>query len=468
MLCAVLALFALGGCAPDLGPLPDLKQPDQLQTAESYQSAPTTWPQQDWWKAYGDPQLDALIAEALQDAPDLKIAAARVRAAEAQASLAEADLLPTIGVSGNLMETEVSRNSQGQGLRTVVPRGWHHAAEISGGLNYELDFFGKNRAALAAATSAADAAKAEEAAARLELSAAVATVYAHLLQLNVEKSLAEDAVRQRKDSAALVRQRFSRQLENQGQVSRAETQIWVAQTQLDTLKRLIRLAQNELAALLGKGPDRGLSIVPSATQQNLHPLGLPEKLAADLIGRRPDILAARLRVEAAASQIDVAEAAFYPNIDLVGAFGVQSLDAGYLMTASSEMGHFGPAISLPIFDYGRRAGVYRGARAGFDAAAAGYEATLTNALRDVADAYANRRAVEDELADARMALASGEKAYAVLTARYKAGIAPYIELLGAETALIEQRRAVADFEATALVYDIALVRALGGGFAATH
>jgi NodT family efflux transporter outer membrane factor (OMF) lipoprotein len=264
----------------------------------------------------------------------------------------------------------------------------------------------------------------------------------------------------------LVRQRFFRQLENQGQVSRAETQIWTAQTQLDTIKRLIRLTQNELAALLGKGPDRGLAIVPAPGSRVLRSPGLPDKLAIDLVGRRPDIVAARKRAEAAASGISVAEAAFYPNIDLVGGFGLQTLDAGYLLTASSEMGHFGPAVSLPLFDYDRRASVYRGARAGYDAAAAAYDATLTNALRNVADAYGNRRAVEDELTDARSALATGEKAYAILKQRYRAGITPYIELLGAETALIEQRRAVVDFETTAFTYDIALVRALGGGFAA--
>jgi NodT family efflux transporter outer membrane factor (OMF) lipoprotein len=462
----VFALLVLAGCAPDLGALPALQDPEHLQSAKSFAAAPSAWPQDEWWKAYGDAELDVLIREALQDSPNLKIAMARVRAAVAQASIAEADLAPTVGLSGDLSETEVSRNSQGQGLRAVVPRGWHQEASIVTGLNYELDFFGKNRAALAAATSAADAAAADEAAARLELSAAVATVYARLLQLNDEKTLAEDAVRQRKDSADLVRQRFSRQLENQGQVSRAETQIWTAQTQLDTIKRLIRLTQNELAALLGKGPDRGLAIVPTPGSRVLRSPGLPAKLAVDLVGRRPDIVAARKRAEAAGSGISVAEAAFYPNIDLVGGFGLQTLDAGYLLTASSEMGHFGPAVSLPLFDYERRASVYRGARAGYDAAAAAYDATLTNALRDVADAYGNRHAVEAELADARSALAAGEKAYAILKQRYRAGITPYIELLGAETALIEQRRAVADFETTAFTYDIALVRALGGGFAA--
>jgi NodT family efflux transporter outer membrane factor (OMF) lipoprotein len=462
----VLALLVLAGCAPDLGALPVLQEPDPLQSAKTFAAPPAAWPQEEWWKAYGDAQLDDLIAEALEDSPSLKIAAARVRAAVAQAGIAEADLLPAIGVSGDLSETEVSRNSQGQGLRAVVPRGWHHEASIVAGLNYELDFFGKNRAALAAATSAADAAAADEATARLELSTAVATVYARLLQLNAEKTLAQDAVRQRKESADLVRQRFFRQLENQGQVSRAETQIWTAQTQFDTIKRLIRLTQNELAALLGKGPDRGLAIVPSPGTRVLRSPGLPDKLAIDLVGRRPDIVAARKRAEAAASGISVAEAAFYPNIDLVGGFGLQTLDAGYLLTASSEMGHFGPAVSLPLFDYERRASVYRGARAGYDAAAAAYDATLTNALRDVADAYGNRRAVEDELTDARSALATGEKAYAILKQRYRAGITPYIELLGAETALIEQRRAAVDFETTAFTYDIALVRALGGGFAA--
>jgi NodT family efflux transporter outer membrane factor (OMF) lipoprotein len=461
----VFALFILSGCAPDLGEMPKLQDAASLETVKSFNVVASQWPKQDWWKAYGDPQLDGLIEEALQDSPSLKVAAARVRAATAVSSIAEADLLPTVSASGDLTETEVSANSQGQFLRSTMPSGWHHAADIAAGLNYEIDFFGKNRAALAAATDAAEATQADEAAARLQLSCAVATVYANLLQLYTDKQLAEDAVRQRKDSAALVQQRFANHLENQGQLSRAEAQVWAALTQLDTVNRLIRLTQNELAALLGKGPDRGLAVVAPANRATLKPAGLPAQLSLDLIGRRPDIVAARKRAAAAAAVIDVANASFYPNINLVGAFGVQSLDAGYLLTASSEMGHFGPSVSLPIFDYGRLTGSYRKARADYDAAVGAYDMALTYALRDVADAYVNRRGVEDELSHARAMLVASEKAYAALKARYAAGITPYLDLLTAETALIEQRRMVADFETNAFAYDIALIRALGGGYA---
>lgn len=459
------ALLGLTGCVPDLGAMPSLDA-KPFAASESVGKTATAWPKSDWWKSYGDPQLGALIEEALQDSPSLKIAAARVRAAAAVADVAGADLWPTLNASGNIMETEVSRNQLGSAQRSFLPKGWHNEAAISAGLSYELDFFGKNRAALAAATSEVEASMADEAAARLQLSTAVASVYANLVQLYTDRKLAEEAVGQRKQSAALVRQRFVNRLENQGDLSRAEAQVWSAQTGLDTVNRLIRLSQDELAALLGKGPDRGLSVVPPNAGVKLGPVGVPDKLALDLIGRRPDIVAARKRAEAAASAIGVAEANFYPNIDLVGSFGVQSLNVKYLMTASSEMGSFGPAITLPIFDYGRLTGAYRSARADYDAAVASYDMALTYALRDVADAYANRRGVESELAHARAMLASSETAYSALKARYKAGITPYFDLLTAETALIDQRRVVADFETTAFVYDVALVRALGGGYAA--
>lgn len=459
------SVLSLTACAPDLGAPPQFAAPSSYAVTDSLQAPVAAWPQEDWWKAYGDSHLDALIVEALADSPSLKVAAARVRAATADAGIAGADLWPTLNASGNLMETEVSANQMGAVERSFMPKGWHHEAEIAAGLSYELDFFGKNRAALAAATSAADAAKADEAAARLQLSTAVASVYAQLMQLEADRRLAGEAVAQRRESAALVRRRYDSGLESQGALAQAEAQVWAAETRLDTTQRLIALTRHQLAALLGKGPDRGASIVVPTTV-TLQPAGLPEKLSLDLIGRRPDITAAKLRAMAAAKTIDVANANFYPNVDLVGSFGVQSLDAKYLLTASSEFGHFGPAVSLPIFDYGRLTGVYAKTRAEYDAAVAGYDATLTDALRDVADAFANRRDVEKELKHARATLAASETAYRVLKVRYEGGIAPYIDLLTAETQLIDQRRVVADYETQAFAYDIALVRALGGGYRA--
>jgi NodT family efflux transporter outer membrane factor (OMF) lipoprotein len=350
----------------------------------------------------------------------------------------------------------------GKSFRAVMPKGWHHMASLSAGLSYELDLFGKNRAALEAATSTAEAVKADEAEARLQLSTAVATVYADLVQLYADRTLAIEAVQQRKQSAELVRQRFDRHLENEAELAQAEAQVSSALTQADIVERLIANTRNQLAALLGKGPDRGLSITPPARAAVLKPAGLPQQLAVDLIGRRPDIVAARKRAEAASSAIDVANANFYPNIDLVGNFGVMSLDAKDLLTASSEMGSFGPAITLPLFDYGRLTGIYGKARADYDAAVAAYDLTLTDALRDVANAYTNRRSAEIELTHARDTLTSANRSYSVVKARYGNGLSRYIDVLTAETSLIEQRRNVADLEANAFASDVALVRALGG------
>lgn len=461
---AALVLL-LAGCAPDLGAMPEMAKPDSFATSQSFKAKKNDWPTQTWWTAYDDAGLNSLIDEALQGSPTLKMASARLRAAVAEAGTAEADLWPTLTASGNLSEYQVSSNQLGKDQRAFMPKGWHHEAQIAAGLQYQLDFFGKNRAALAAATSAAEAAQADEAAARLQISTGVATVYAQLVQLFADKRLAEEALHQREESAGLTRKRLASNLENASAVAQAEAQVWAAHGTLDTVNRLITLTQNQLAALMGKGPDRGRSITPDQVKTKLASPGLPENLPLSLVGRRPDIVAARKRAEAAASSIKVANASFYPEVNLVGQFGVQSLDAKYLLTAKSEFGSFGPSVTLPIFDYGRLTNQYGKARADYDAAAASYDATLTDALRDVADAYTNRQSVETEILHARAALKASEEAYRVIKIRYGAGLARYIEVLSTETDLINQRRTVSDLETQAFSYDIALVRALGGGYA---
>jgi outer membrane protein TolC len=177
-------------------------------------------------------------------------------------------------------------------------------------------------------------------------------------------------------------------------------------------------------------------------------------------------VAARHNVQAKSSRIDVAHAAFYPNVDLTGTFGLQTFDLKYLVQASSEMGSFGPAIHLPIFDYGRNTGNYRGARAQYDEAVALYDKTLTTALRDVADAYSNRKSLDGELADAHGAEKDSANAYRLVKARYTSGLVRYIDVLTVENQLLQAQRTVTDLDSQAFIYDVALVRALGGGYAA--
>jgi len=463
---AIPTLLALAGCAPDLGEAPRVQPPTAYADAKSFAAPKVDWPSDAWWKAYGDPQLDQLIDEALADSPDLRAAAARARGAASMAQVAGANLWPTVTGAASATETEETLN-QGfpAAFQSYLPHGWHTAGQIAVGLDYQLDFFGRNRATLAAATSEADAAAADEAEARLQISAAVAETYANLVQLFADRQAARDAVRVRRESVDLVESRSKSNLENEGAVSLARGQLHAAELEADALDRLIALSRDQLAALLGKGPDRGIAVVPPAVEK-IRSVGLPASLSVDLIGRRADVVAARLSAEAAASRIDVARTNFYPNVDLTGAFGVQSLDIQYLLQHQSQMGQFGPAVHLPIFDYGRNEGVYRGARAEYDAAVALYDKTLANALRDVADAYASRRGVAVEIKDARAALAESESAYRVIKQRYDAGLSRYTDVLTAENALLAQRRAVADLQAQAFAADVALARALGGGYAA--
>ena len=458
------ASLALTACVPDLGLMPTEKPPSTYATEKSFAAPPTDWPGADWWTAYNDKELDALIAEGTANAPDLKIAEARLRQADAAAQQSEADLWPTLTGNATISETRASLN---QGFPTqfesFLPHGWHDQGQVTGNLSYDLDLFGKNRAAFAAATSEADAARVDLASSLLSLSSAIASAYANLVQLTADRDAAIDALNVREQSAGLLRQRFSQQLENAGAVSEAESRTHAAEADLDRIEGQIALARNQLAALIGKGPDRGL-VIPLPANPKIKPFGVPANLAADLIGRRPDIVAARLRATAAASRIDVAHADFYPNINLTGYLGYQALGVSDLLLPSSQIGQIAPALSLPIFNHGRIEGNYRNARAEYDEAVATYDRTLTTALHEVADALVNQRELDKELAHSRAALASSEDAYRVSQQRYGAGLSRYLDVLTSEDTLVTQRQTVADLQARAFVQDVALVRALGGGF----
>jgi NodT family efflux transporter outer membrane factor (OMF) lipoprotein len=460
----VLALGLVSACAPDLGPLPQPKSGGSLASQKSFTAPAANWPAQDWWTAYRDPQLSALIAEGLAGNPDIRIAEARVREADALAQQSGAALYPHLTANGSVSE---SRQSLNQGFpkqfQSFLPHGWHDQGQITGNANYDLDLFGANRAAFAAATSDADAAKVDLAAAQLTLSTAIASAYANLEQLVADRAAAQESLSERDQSTELVRQRQSQQLENEGELSQARSRSAGAKADLDQIDGQIALARNQLAALVGKGPDRGLDIA-LPTQVQLKPFGAPATLGADLIGRRPDIVAARLRAEAASSRIKVAHAAYYPNINLNGDLGFQALGIANLISPASEIGQIGPAVSLPIFDGGRIEGGYRNARAQYDEAVANYDKTLTQALHEVADALTNQRELAAELADAKIALTESENAYRIATLRYQGGLSRYLDVLTSEDTLVVQRRRVADLQARAFGQDVALVHALGGGF----
>lgn len=458
-----LSSLALAACAslPPAAPARMAKAPESYAASASLAAPAGEWPGDRWWTAYGDPQLDQLMTEGLAGSPSLAAAEARVRRAEAAAAQARSRELPSLSADASAEEMKQSYNL---GIPPqFVPQGYNDYGKLTLDFSWELDFWGRNRAAVAAAASEARAAAADAAEARLVLSTNIAAAYADLARLYAERDVAARAVSLQQETSQLVRDRVANGLDTRGEQRQAEAEPLQSRAELAAIDEQIALTRNRLAALLGAGPDRGLAIARPKLAA-LKPLGLPARLAADLVGRRPDVTAARWRAEAASSRIKEAKAAFYPNINLAGFVGYQSLKLNELFKSGSDVGSVGPAISLPIFEGGRLRAGLRGAEADRDAAVAAYDQALTEAFRQVADAVASEKALSGQLADRRAALAASEDAYRIARLRYQGGLSTYQSVLIAEQGVLRRRRAVADLQARAFALDVALVRALGGGF----
>ncbi|MFV0644235.1 MAG: efflux transporter outer membrane subunit [Sphingomonadaceae bacterium] len=462
--CLFLPLAAMAaGCAtlPEKSALQEPAPVESLASTQSLAAPSGEWPSDRWWETYGDRQLSALIDEGLAGATDLRIAQARFDRAQAIAGQARAPLLPSLSASAEAGATQQSDNyliPPGFG-----PRGWPEYGQIGVTLNWQLDFWGRNRAALAAARSDAAAAGAEAAAARLQIAAGIAGAYADLGDIYAQRDAVDEAIKVREQTLGLMREREKQGLENRGAVNRAMSALAAARQERAAMDEAVMLAGNGIAALLGAGPDRGLGIARPQTD-SIRGAGLPDNLPAELIGRRPDIVAARWRVEASQSRIGQAKAAFYPNINLAGLIGLQALGLDNVFRSGSDFGNIAPAISLPIFDGGRLRGQYREAEAGYSAAVAQYDGVLVQALREVADATASQRALVNRLENARQSADSAQAAWTIAQNRYRGGLGTYLDVLAAEDAMISSRRIVASLEARAFTLDVALTKALGGGF----
>lgn len=478
------SLLLLSACAaaPDLGPRPVVRAPEDIAATQSLAAQQAAWPDEDWWRAYGDRQLTQLIEEGLASSPDIMAAAARYRQAAAAAQRAGAPLLPSIDGE---VKAGAAKQSYNMGVpKDFVPKGWLGTGQLALDLGFDLDLWGKNRAALAAATSEARAAEIEARQARLALATSVADAYADLARLYEDRDIQARTLEIRAASQKLVAQRQQNGLETRGSLRQADATVATARALLAEADRAIEVRQHQIAALIGAGPDRGLSIARPQLGK-LAPLGMPADVTTNLVARRPDIAAALARTQAAAKRIKVAHADFFPAIRLGAMVGLQSLGyetafdtsgggfspqgsprsfLGNLFEKGALFGNVGPAISLPIFHGGAISGQYRGARAVYDEAVASYDRTVLDAYREVADAVSGRRTIDQRLADARAARDASEEAYSIARQRYEGGLFTYLDVLNVEDQLLATRQAVADLEANAFMLDIALIRALGGGF----
>jgi NodT family efflux transporter outer membrane factor (OMF) lipoprotein len=461
-----LALFiaaALGGCAtlPEPHALPQPKPADAYAATVSFAAPAAVWPADAWWKDYRDPQLDALIAEAIDGSPTMAIAKARLDRARSNAQIAGAATLPQVTANSSITEQKQSRNYLTP--PSATPEGWNDYGRATLDFSWELDFWGKNRAALAAATSEADAARADEAQSRITLATSIASAYAELARLHAALDTATAARDVRAKTAELFRERYENGLETLASVRSAQSRRAAAEADVVSLTEQLGLQRNRIAALVGAGPDRGLKIVAPSVDLT-RTFALPSDIPAQLLGRRPDIVAARLRAEAAGKRIHQAKAAFYPNVNLSAFIGVQALQLNNLGKSASDIGSIGPAISLPIFDGGRLRGQLRGAEADYAEAVANYDRAVIQALQDVADAATSQKLLGAQIARTDESVEAARQAWQIQGNRYNGGLATYLDVLSAEETLLSSLRTQADLHSRSLALDVALVRALGGGY----
>lgn len=455
---AILASAALlAACATPGEPV----APAVLATPAALPTTAAAAPTDSWWQALGDARLDALVRQALAEQPSLAAAQARVRRAQALAGLTEAATGPQARLSAEVLRQRYSEH--GILPAPIAGNVWNTGA-LSASASWSPDFFGLHAAELATAVGQVRAAEAEAAAAANGLSAQVVRSYVGLARLLEQRAVAVRTREQREALRRLTRQRVAAGLDTRVEQVQADGALPDVGTQIEALDEQVALARRQLAVLCGQAPEALDGLNPSLAALKLGER--PGLLAADLLGRRPDVVAARWRVEATLQDTGAARAQFYPDINLSAFAGLNSLGLNHLFDAGSRQFGVQPALHLPLFDGGRLRANLRGKEAERDVAIAQYNGTLADAVREVGDALTSEASLQRQRAQQAQALAAAEQAWSIAVRRHEAGLGSYLVVLNAETAVLAQRRAAVDLQARALDTRVALVKALGGGWQA--
>lgn len=457
----VASALLIGGCSfphdYEMGSVKTVKDFSTNQVFKDYQAM--DWPNDLWWQRYNDDQLNTLIQEALKDSPALHIANARLKKAGgiAQQIGAIDDIHAGIGATASL--TKVSYAYQDSN----PPRNWNDYGTLTTDFSYDLDFWGKNRSLVAAGSSDYAASEAERATSRLMLSISVANAYAELARLYANQDTAQTACDIRNKTLELLSKRYDSGLETKGVVNQAIAAQASADAQLLAIKESIVLQKNLLALLLGKGPERGVSIQRPSVQLSMS-FALPKDVGVGLLGHRPDITAARWRAESAASRIGAARAQYYPDIKLSGFVGYQAFGLDKLTSGGNDAGSIGPAIYLPIFNGDSLDGQLTSAEADFEAAVETYNSTLVQALHEVANVATSSEFLKAQIDKTSQAVSAAQNAHQIASNRYKGGLSTYLDVLMAENALLSSQRVLVNLQARSFSLDLSLVHALGGGY----
>lgn len=450
------AAALLAGCAiPHISP-----EKHALESTAIGLKGPDVAPAVDWWRSLNDPQLNRIIDDALAGNPTLDVALVRVRLASAAVEATRAGLLPQVGIDAEESRSHLSGSS-------VIPPPFagtdRWVGSTQAGLSWTLDFAGKQRALISQARRSADAAALDFAAARVALTGAVAQTYVGLTRAELQMRIAEAFVRSRQESLALARARSRNNLSSDFDTRAAETLLAEAQKSLDKAKGERALMIHALAALAGRGADAYAGVTPPTLSLDAA-LPLPASLPANLLDRRPDILAAKARIEAASAGRKAARADFFPSVDLRAFLGVSAIGLSSLLTSNALTYGAGPAVHMPVFEGGRLRAQYKVATAEVDAATVSYNAAALRAVQEAADALSAIDSNAAEAADQRKILNGLAETLHLDEVRARTGLGTQLDILASGDRLLQARQTQAGLDAEGLARRTQLLVAVGGDF----
>ena len=408
-----------------------------------------------WWLAFADPELNALVERAGSANTDIQTAAARLAEARALLRNADAQRQPQLGASGGVARQAGANTAGGAQPATLATAGLN--------LSYEVDLFGRLSQASQAAQLDAQSREALLQSARLMVQADVAQTYMQLRSLQTERQLVQQSLVAYGDTLKLIERRYNAGDAAELDVARMQTEVSATESEAFALERQQAILTHALAVLVGDVAS-GFTLDPTSAEPHLPviPAGVP----GTMLARRPDVSAAQASVLAAQARVGVAQAAWFPAITLTGNGGYASPELGDLFKWSTRSWGIGALLSLPIFDGGQRAAQEDGARARLEAAVAAQRGQVLIAFRDVEDQLSTLRLLAGQAQSLGQAVKSAERATHLSDVRYRNGLVSQLELLDARRAELRNRRQALQVHTAQYVATIGLIRALGGDWSA--
>jgi NodT family efflux transporter outer membrane factor (OMF) lipoprotein len=415
-----------------------------------------------WWNNYGDPQLDALEAQIDPANQTLKIAEANYRQARTAIQYNRSFEAPTVGVSPGIGTTRDSANQPY--FPSTLANGGEGEFTLPFQTSWEIDLWGRIRRSVTAAKEETQASAGDLAAVRLSLHAELAVDYFELRSADANKALLDDTVKAYTESLQLTQNRFNGGVAPLADVTQAKTQLQDTEV-LDSDISVVRAQyEHAIATLIGKPPAQfALPSIPLNIRPPALP-AIPRVVPSELLQRRPDIAAAERRMGAANEQIGIAQAAYYPTLNLSAIAGLEGTSAINWMTWPSRFWAVGPTLSETLFDAGRRHAVKESALAGYDGAVAGYRQTTLDAFQQVEDNLVVLRVLATESQQQHVATDAAEQTLQLFMNRYAGGVDTYLQVVTSQTTALNNQRNDIDIMRRQLDASVLLIKALGGNW----